>query len=546
MKKLLFILPLLIGGSLLAQDEKGVFDFTSNYEAKIEEADKINLNPTLVDTIKTEVDLKYSVVPKHVNTAYKPKEIPPVKLKVNAPLKKLKSHYASVGLGMNAYPELVYGFNMKRNKEHFFSAHAKHFSAKTDVQGYSRNNQMMVNDLSLSYKRFKHKYTFYAGLDYSYDQYSLYGISDEDEINNLLPVAGNLSSAYSMGTANLGYVSNYKDSAKVNQQVDLSYINFFDEADNMEHQIALDGELKKWIEQDLLRVDINANYYSAFANVSEVSTFDVVPTIQRTKGKASVEIGGGLSGNLIDAGSKVMFVPRLNASYQIVNKVLNAFATADGGYDRLSYSALISQNPFSRFNGGMRSTKTVIDLSAGIRGAFSKRMTYKLAYRYSSKENDYLFVANSFYSSALELDVIFDNVKMNQFNAELSHDGEKWKNVLYGEVNTYATVTALAAWHRPAYQVKYNTSYNLQDKIKVGADLYYVGPRKMTPGFLSTSISPETVDPFMDMNFHIKYNYNKNLQAFIRLNNVLNNNYLLWQNYPSTGFNFLVGANYKF
>jgi hypothetical protein len=546
MKKSLFILPLLIGGSLIAQDEQGVFDFTSNYKAKIEEADKINLNPTLVDTIKTEVDLKYSVVPKHVNTDYKPKEIPPVKLKVNAPLKKLKSHYASLGLGLNAYPEIVYGFNLKRNKEHFFSAHVKHFSAKTEVQDYSRNNQMMDNDLSLSYKKFKHKYTFYAGLDYSYDQYALYGIADSVEINTLLPVAGNLSSSYSLGTANMGYVSNYKDSAKVNHQVDLSYINFYDEDNNMEHQVALDGELKKWIDKDLLRVDLNANYYSSFANISEVTTFDVVPTIQRTEGKASVEIGGGLSGNLNDSGSKVLVVPRLNASYQIVNKVLNAFATADGGYDRLSYSSLIAINPFSRFNEGLRTTKTLFDLSVGVRGAFSKRITYKLAYRYSSKENDYLFVANSVFPNALELDVIYDNVKMNQFNAELSHDGEKWKNVLYGEVNTYATEIALAAWHRPAYQIKYNTSYNLQDKIKVGADLYYVGPRKMTPGFLSKSLSAVTVDPFIDLSFHIKYNYNNNLQAFIRLNNVLNNNYLLWQNYPSTGFNFLAGANYKF
>lgn len=295
MRKSLFILPLLVGASLSAQENKeDVFDFTSNYKAKVEEADKISLNPTSVDTIKTEVDLKYSVVPKHVDTEYEPKEIPPVKMKVNTPLKKLKKHYVSLGLGRNAFPEFVYGYNLTRNKEHYFSLIAKHYSAKTDIADYTDvgdvQNTLMQNSLAVSYKRMKHKYTFYGNLDYSFDSYSLYG-------NDLttLPIAGVNTLdivSFSRGKANIGYLSNYKDSSKINHQIDLSYLNFFDDRNNMEHQILINGDLKKWIDKDLLRVDINALYYSGFANINEVTTFDLVPTLERTKGKLSIELGG--------------------------------------------------------------------------------------------------------------------------------------------------------------------------------------------------------------------------------------------------------------
>lgn len=558
MRKSLLILPLLLGAGLKAQENnsKDVFDFTSNYKAKIEEADKINLSPTLVDTIKTEVDLKYSVVPKHMETDYSPKGIPPVKMKVNTPLKKLKHHYVSLGLGMNAYPEFVYGYNMTRDKEHSFSLRAKHFSAERDIAGgndFSNQNLLLENNLQMSYKRMKSKYTFYGDLDYSYDQYNLYGSPTWNQADiNGTPI----SMGYFNGKANLGYQSSFKDSSKINHQVDLSYINFFNDADNMEHQVVLNGNLKKWLDQDLLRLDVNANYNSAFANVNEVTTFDVVPSIERTKGDWSVELGGGISGNLDPSGGQVMLVPKLNASYQLIDKVLNAFATADGGYDRLSYRDLILNNRFASLQGGLTTVKTGLDFSAGIRGGLTKRTTYKIAYRYVSTTNDFLFVhsqnvdplqvapAIGFNPEVLE--IVAANLKNNQFNAELSHDGEKWKNVLYGELNSYTSENTREAWHRPLYALKYNTSYSIQDKIAVGADVYYLGGR--TVPLINTTDNPvvEELEDIMDLNLHLKYNYNKNLQAFVRLNNVLNQNYMIWDNYPSPGFNFLAGANYKF
>lgn len=456
----------------------------------------------------------------------------------------------SLGLGMNAYPEFVYGYNLTRNKEHYFSLIAKHYSAKTDIPGYTGandvENTMMENNLALSYKRMKHKYTFFGSLDYSYNAYQLFGGVGNVEVASLAPRSDS-QNIFSTGVVNLGYLSNYKDSSKINHKVDLSYVNFFDEENNMEHQVKLDGDMKKWIDKDLLRVDINALYVSGFGNVAENTTFNLIPTIERTKGKLSVEIGGGISGNLENPVSKVMLVPRLNASYKIVGKVLNVFANADGGYDRLTYMNLAQINPYSRINGGFRTRKVNLEFSAGLRGAFSKRMTYKVAYKYLSVDNDYLFVNSLDWDNSYQLQVRYDNVTTNQFNGEISHDGEKWKNVLYGEYNLYNTESEVDAWHRPKYQIKYNTTYNLQNKINVGMDVFFVSSRLVSSPTLN-SFLPETsvLSSFADINFNVKYNYNKNLQAFVRLNNVLNNDYQMWHRVPNFGFNFLAGANYKF
>jgi outer membrane receptor protein involved in Fe transport len=58
--------------------------------------------------------------------------------------------------------------------------------------------------------------------------------------------------------------------------------------------------------------------------------------------------------------------------------------------------------------------------------------------------------------------------------------------------------------------------------------------------------SPITLESYFDVNAHVGFKYSERLTAFLRANNITNNSYEKWLNYPVQGFQIVLGANYKF
>jgi outer membrane receptor protein involved in Fe transport len=79
-------------------------------------------------------------------------------------------------------------------------------------------------------------------------------------------------------------------------------------------------------------------------------------------------------------------------------------------------------------------------------------------------------------------------------------------------------------------------------KIVVGADIYAFSDYN---GFLgNTNIL--TVKGTADVNLNVEYLFNKRLSFFGKLNNLANQRYQLYANYPVYGINGLVGAKFSF
>jgi outer membrane receptor protein involved in Fe transport len=55
-----------------------------------------------------------------------------------------------------------------------------------------------------------------------------------------------------------------------------------------------------------------------------------------------------------------------------------------------------------------------------------------------------------------------------------------------------------------------------------------------------------TLKSYFDANAHVGYKYNSQLTGFVRANNIANQGYQKWLNYPVQAFQIVLGANYKF
>ena len=90
----------------------------------------------------------------------------------------------------------------------------------------------------------------------------------------------------------------------------------------------------------------------------------------------------------------------------------------------------------------------------------------------------------------------------------------------------------------------------ITEKWFAGVNLFYVGERKDQQ--LNTDIvyviapGPITLDSYFDLNANIRFKYSERFTAFLKANNIMNNGYQKWLNYPVQGFQVMLGANYKF
>ena len=75
--------------------------------------------------------------------------------------------------------------------------------------------------------------------------------------------------------------------------------------------------------------------------------------------------------------------------------------------------------------------------------------------------------------------------------------------------------------------------------------------RKSPNGILNSDPSQSETELFdagliADANLHLEYRYNRRVSAFIQFNNIANQKYQRWMNYPVYGFQVLGGVTFGF
>src|SRR5690606_15377935 len=105
------------------------------------------------------------------------------------------------------------------------------------------------------------------------------------------------------------------------------------------------------------------------------------------------------------------------------------------------------------------------------------------------------------------------------------------------------------AWNLPVYRGSLFGDYRIGEHWSTGTNIFFVGKRKdLYLPFNSTPTTPEIVDldGYVDINLRLGYRFNDQVSLFAKANNIANNRYARWMNYPVQGFQILGGVTFKF
>ena len=136
------------------------------------------------------------------------------------------------------------------------------------------------------------------------------------------------------------------------------------------------------------------------------------------------------------------------------------------------------------------------------------------------------------------------NTSVLNFIGELSYNlTEKLEASAKLELNTYSLSSLEAPLHRPGMIFTINGAYNIQNKVRIDAQINYISGLK---GYSIGADKIVDLNNIFDLNIGLDYKLSDNFSTFVKLNNLTNSDYSYYLNYQNQKINALVGLTYSF
>ncbi len=232
--------------------------------------------------------------------------------------------------------------------------------------------------------------------------------------------------------------------------------------------------------------------------------------------------------------------PDLEASVNVVDNLITAFAGIEGGLQKNNFRNLTDYNPFLSSRIDIRNS-FYTNFYGGIKGEF-KGVKYRGQVGFKNVDNLALFVTNG--DSIPRFNVLYDTANIVTISGEISTQ-------LFDNLGLIASVSQNVfdlkreerPWHLPSLTFNVGAVMSmLEKKLKIRGDLYLQNGVPVRSG----GTESRNLNPLVDVSAGAEYQLTDNIGVFARVNNMLNNKRQRWQHYPVLGLNGLVGLTARF
>lgn len=550
-----------------------VVNVVKPYTPTISDAFKVKETPPLEDEDNTKKkDIKYNIFSFPVASTFAPSKGRAANVD-KTPQARLFKNFATVGLGNygTANAELFVTENV--GETGYVGGMLRHLSSNGGIENVELDNSYNNSSADLTYGNKTSNMSFNIDLGYQNQGYNWYGLPDdfglgltEDGRDLLL---GSIDPQHVYHNAYAGGKIGFNES--IFNEMAIRYNRFWDAYGSEENRFYAKPIISFDINNTKIKTKIIADYVGGkfdetleSANLKYgFANFGIHPSFNFIRNDWSLIIGAAafFSMDLEQSDNKIFIYPQVTASYNIVGDLMIFYAGAEGTLQQNSYRDFTNENPYMAPALDISPTDQQFDVYGGLKGRLASSVSYNLRASMIS-ERDRAFIRAADYNSDLVTEnygfgnsfgVVYDDMRTLSFFGELKADFSK--NVAFGVNATYSkydTFTQEEAWNLPELKISSSLEVNIGKKWFAGANVFFVGERKdmqhnlaFDPNF-DGIFTPVTLDSYFDANLHLGYNFNDRLTFFLKGNNIANQMYEKWLNYPVQGIQVLGGASYKF
>lgn len=541
------------------------------YSPTISDAFKVKETPSLDDTgNQPKETIKYSILSVPVASTFTPSKGKAEGVE-KSKREKLFNNYATLGVGNYGTLNAELFVNQDLGNNDYVAGMFRHHSSQGGIKDVDLNDEFYDTALNVGYGVNNRDMSWNVDLGYQNQIYNWYGLpadfgstlagqTRDDLIRGINP-------NHSYNTISLG--GNIEFNEGIFSKISTKFTHFSDSFSSSENRFYVKPSFKIEVMDQSINTNIIVDHVSgsfehnyARDNTSplkySLTNFGIEPSFVILENDWTLELGAGLFYGLDseNSGNKFFIYPKVNASYKLVGDLMIFYTGVNGSLEQNSYADFVNDNPFLSPTLNMRPTSNQYTVFAGLKGKLANNINYNLTGSYLNEKDKALYKGNDYtedfsnqnYAFGNSFGVVYDDVRTFRFYGELKADFSR--NVSFGINGTFNSYKydGVEAWNLPSMKISSNLDVNITKQWYAGLNVFFVGERKDMQSNLYLGTDPviTTLKSYFDANAHLGYKYNERLTCFLKLNNIGNQAYEKWLNYPVQGFQVLVGANYKF
>jgi hypothetical protein len=543
-----------------------VVNVVKPYTPTISDAFKIKDIPKLNDsnTVKKKA-VKYNIFSIPVASTFTPAKGKAAKVD-KAKAIKLYDNYASLGAG--TYTTIlgeVY-LNHELSSTENVGGYFSHHSSAGGIEDVVLDDNFSKTSLNAHYSQKLRDFSWKIDAGFDLQAYNWYGLPEdfysESEIDNIDP-------SHTFNSFNIGGKLNFDDAIVNNGSV--RFRRFGDSQDSGENRFIAKTSFDIPIQDQDLSTEfyidyIGGSFDKSFNSNEELKygnvTFGLAPSYQLKQDDLTVDLGLKLvylNDTEFDE-NKFFIYPNIEATYRLVDEIVIAYGGIKGGLIQNSYYDFANENPFVAPSLFIAPTDQRYNGFIGLKGKLSNNVSYNIKGNYYAEQNKALYKANAISTDIVELEdyeygnsfgIVYDDVTTFSVVGELNIDvNRNFTLGIKGEYFNYSMDEQDEAWNLPDVTGSIFMDFQISEQWYAGASAFFVGERKDEQDVTGTLIFVEpvstTLDSYFDVNAHLGYKINDQLSVFGKVNNLLNQDYQRYMNFPVQGIQVLAGATYQF
>lgn len=543
-----------------------VVNVVKPYTPTISDAFKIKDTPKLKDsnTVKKK-NVKYNIFSIPVASTFTPAKGRAATVD-KAKFVKLYDNYASLGFG--TYTTIlgeVYLNHELSNSENV-GGYFSHHSSAGGIKGLELDDDFTKTNLNVHYSQKLRDYSWKVDAGFDFQTYNWYGLPEDFYTEEQI---GMIDPGHSFNSFYVGGKLKFDDT--IIKDGSVRFRRFGDDQDSGENRFIVKASFDVPIQDETFNTEFYIDYIGGsfdrrFNTIDELKygnvTIGLAPSYQLKQDDLTIDLGVKLVylNDTEFSDNKFYIYPNIEASYRLVDEILIGYAGIKGDLIQNSYYDFANENPFVSPNLFIVPTDQRYKGFIGLKGKLSNNVSYNIKGNYYSEENKALYKANAISSDAVALEdyqygnsfgVVYDNVTTFSIAGELSVDiNRNFALGIKGEYFNYSIDNQAEAWNLPDITGSVFLDYQISDQWYAGGSVYFVGERKDQQDVTGTLIIVEpmtvTLDSYFDANVHVGYKINDQFSVFGKVNNIVNQDYERYWNFPVQGIQFLAGATYQF
>lgn len=537
------------------------------YSPKISDAFKVKEIPSISEEATiSKKEVKYNIFSIPVASTFTPAKGKAAAVE-KAKKEELYDNFLTFGAG--SYTTLLgeLYLNHALNRTENVGGYVSHHSSQGGINDVLLDNQFSDSKIRLNYARNLNTYSWNVDAGYRHQVYNWYGLPPSFT-QAALDTTG-IDPQHKFFTFDFGGEVEFDDSAINDAR--LRFRRFADDFDSAENRFMFqsnfdiplrDGELNTTVKLDYINGNFDRNYLTMDELRYGNFQLGLTPSYQIIRDDLTVNLGASIFYlNDTEAGENKFFIyPNITASYRLANEVLIGYAGIEGDLIQNNYHDFAQENPFISPTLNIIPTDQQYDAYLGLKGKLSNNMSYNVRGTYQAANNQALFKSNAFLSVAPannenyqygnSFEVVYDDIKTVSIFGEINVDINRNFNLgIKAEYFNYSTEDQAEAWNLPDFKGSLFLDFQINEHWFAGANLFYIGERlDQLSGDPSIASQPQTItlESFFDANAHVGYRINDRWSVYAKANNIANQDYQRYLNFPVQGIQLLGGMMYKF